>query len=68
MCACLKKPLEEGAFTIHRNENLFWSGTWTDMTIEQSLMRSGKTHGQYYTQGVGKDKMVAHSSHCCTVQ
>ena len=45
MCACLKKPLEEGAFTIHRNENLFWSGTWTGMTIEQSLMRSGKTHG-----------------------
>ena len=45
MCACLKKPLAEGAFTIHRNENLFWSGTLTDMTIEQSLMRSGKTHG-----------------------
>ena len=45
MCACLKKPLEEGAFTIHRNDNLFWSGTWTDMTIEQSLMQSGKTHG-----------------------
>ena len=45
MCACLNKPLEEGAFTIHRNENLFWSGTWTDMTIEQSFMRSGKTHG-----------------------
>ena len=45
MCVYIKKPLEEGAFTIHRNENLFWSGTWTDMTIEQSLMRSGKTHG-----------------------
>ena len=45
MCVCLRKPLEEGAFTIHRNENLFWSGTWTDMTIEQSLVRSGKTHG-----------------------
>ena len=45
MCACLKKPLEEGAFTIRRNENLFWSGTWTDMTIEQFLMRSGKTYG-----------------------
>ena len=44
MCVCLKKPLEEGAFTIHRNEKLFWSGTWTGMTIEQSLMRSGKTH------------------------
>ena len=43
-CVFLKKPLEEGAFTIHRNEKLFWSGTWTDMTIEQSLMRSGKTH------------------------
>ena len=45
MCVCLKKPLEEGAFTIHRNENLFWSGTLADMTIKQSLMRSGKTHG-----------------------
>ena len=46
MCACSKKPLEEGAFTIHRNENLFWSGTWTDMTIEHSLGRSEKKHDE----------------------
>ena len=45
MCACLKKPLKEGAFTIHGNENLFWSGTWTDITFEQYLIRSVKMHG-----------------------
>ncbi|GBP17709.1 hypothetical protein EVAR_102235_1 [Eumeta japonica] len=34
----------EGFFTIRRTHK-FWSGVWTDMTIEQVLMRSMKTQG-----------------------
>jgi hypothetical protein len=37
--------MRDGLFTVHRQDKLFWSGTWTDMTIEQSLMRAGKTQG-----------------------
>lgn len=44
LCRCVKTSFENGQFTVRRSEK-FWSGTWTDMTIEQSLMRSGKTHG-----------------------
>lgn len=45
-----------GAFTIRRNEK-FWSGTWTDMVIEQSLMRTmkcagGLTHGRGFTDNI----------------
>ena len=40
---------EEGYFTIRRTDK-FWSGIWSDMTIEQVLMKSlksagGMTHG-----------------------
>ena len=45
LCPCLQKPMDDGLFTIRRNKNLFWSGTWSDMTIEQCLMRAGKTQG-----------------------
>ena len=45
MCQCLKQQFNNGLFTIRRNSAMFWSGTWTDMTIEQCLMRSGKTSG-----------------------
>ena len=45
MRASLKKSLDEGASTIHRNDNLLWSGTWTYVAIEQSLVRSGKPQG-----------------------
>lgn len=34
----------DGIFTIRRT-NKFWSGTWSDMTIEQSLMKNMKTTG-----------------------
>jgi len=40
--------MEEGLFAVRRNDKLFWSGTWSDisdMTIEQCLMRAGKTQG-----------------------
>lgn len=44
----------EGFFTIRQTEK-FWSGVWTDMTIEQVLMRSmktqyGLTHGHGMTE------------------
>ena len=39
------------------------------MTIEQSLVRSGKTQGGLdnitHKEGVNKDTMGAQSSHCC---
>lgn len=35
---------ENGLFTIRRSKK-FWSGIWTDMVIEQSLMRAMKTTG-----------------------
>lgn len=46
----------DGGFTIRRTEK-FWSGTWTDMVIEQSLMRTmkcrgGLTHGRGMTDSV----------------
>lgn len=40
-----------GYFTIRRS-NKFWSGIMSDMTIEQTLMRSMKTSG-VLTQGRG---------------
>ena len=41
---CIKIPFENGSFTVHRT-NKPLSGIWTDMCIEQSLMRAGKTNG-----------------------
>ena len=35
--------MEDGQFTIRWNPYLLWSVTWSDMTIEQCLMRAGKT-------------------------
>ena len=49
-CTCLTKPLEEGAFTIHRNENILWSGTWTDMTIPRAIWENSNWTRQYHTQ------------------
>lgn len=40
----LRKIVHNGYFTIRRS-NKFWSGIWSDMTIEQVLMRSMKTSG-----------------------
>ena len=38
MCGCHRKAMSDGLFSIRRNPSLFWSGTWTDLTIEQCLM------------------------------
>jgi len=35
----------EGFFTVRRLPTKFWSGTWTDMLIEQFLMKNMKTSG-----------------------
>ncbi|CAH1155651.1 unnamed protein product [Phaedon cochleariae] len=48
--------VNEGYFTIRRSEK-FWCGIWSDMTIEQTLMRSmkstgGLTHGRGITDSV----------------
>ena len=48
--------VQRGYFTIRRSEK-FWSGIWSDMTIEQTLMRSmkssgGLTHGRGMTDSV----------------
>ncbi len=45
MCKCLQKPSEDGHLTIRRNKSQFWSGIWSDMAIQQCLMRSDKTPG-----------------------
>lgn len=42
---------DQGFFTVRRSSTKFWSGTWTDMLIEQFLMRTmkgcgGLTHGR----------------------
>jgi len=52
----LIKFTEEGYFTIRRSHE-FWSGTWSDMAIEQNLMRAmkvkgGLTHGRGLTDSV----------------
>lgn len=39
-----KKFTEQGFFTIRRTEK-FWSGVWTDLVIEQDLMRVLKSSG-----------------------
>ena len=39
-----KKYTTQGYFTIRRT-NKFWSGIWTDMTIEQVLMKMMKIQG-----------------------
>uniref|UniRef100_A0A1B6EQB8 Uncharacterized protein n=1 Tax=Cuerna arida TaxID=1464854 RepID=A0A1B6EQB8_9HEMI len=51
-----EKFTSQGFFTIRRTDK-FWSGTWTDMTIEQSLMklmksRGGVTHGRGVSESV----------------
>lgn len=47
---------EEGYFTIRRSDK-FWAGVWSDMTVEQTLMRAmkmsgGLTHGRGTTDSV----------------
>ena len=35
MCGCHRKAMSDGLFSIRRNPSVFWSGTWTGLTIEQ---------------------------------
>ena len=47
---------EQGFFTVRRSNKL-WAGIWTDMTIEQVLMRAMKTNGGL-TRGRGLTESV----------
>ena len=47
----MDKFVNKGFFTVRRS-NKFWSGIWTDLTIEQVLMRDIKTTGGL-TEGRG---------------
>ena len=38
MCGCHRKAMSDGLFSIRRNPSVFWSGTWTGLTIEQCSM------------------------------
>ena len=64
LCPCLARPMQEGWFTIRQNEEPFWSGTWSDMTIDQCLMRAGKTHGGLMKEGSPTRKLHGRSG-CC---
>lgn len=45
LCGCMNDEIINGFFTVRRNKSKFWSGTWSDMIIEQCLMRNAKTSG-----------------------
>lgn len=51
-----EKFVSQGFFTMRRNDS-FWSGVWSDMTIEQTLMRSMKSTGGL-TRGRGVSDSV----------
>ena len=42
---CFGKFYNEGSFNRSRNDQLFFSGTFTDQVIEKTLMGSGKSNG-----------------------
>ena len=62
-----KKLSSEGHFFIRRSEK-FWAGLWTDLIIEQVLMRSIKSRGGL-TRGRGMSESVCmswvRSMHVC---
>ena len=47
---------QQGYYTIRRSER-FWAGLWTDLVIEQSLMRTAKSRGGL-TRGRGMTESV----------
>ena len=57
----------EGYYTARRSDR-FWVGLWTDLTIEQCMMRSIKSQGRL-TRGRGMADTVRltwiHSMHAC---
>lgn len=64
------KMLNKGHFTVRRKDKK-WSGVWTDMYIEQTLMkctksRSGITHGGGMTESQRATWILSHSR-CCEV-
>ena len=52
----LYKLFQQGYYTIRRSDQ-FWAGLWTDLAIEQSLMRTAKSRGGL-TRGRGMTEPV----------
>ena len=63
----LHQKFVEGYHTVRRSE-ILWAGLWTDIVIEQVLMRSLKSHGGR-TRGSGMTESVrqqwVYSMHAC---
>ncbi|KAK4873709.1 hypothetical protein RN001_013069 [Aquatica leii] len=56
------KFTSEGYFTIRRTRK-FWSGIWSDMTIEQTLMKTMKSSG-----GLTRGRGITDTNICSEVQ
>ena len=59
------EALNNGHFTIRRHDRM-WSGVWTDMVIEQTLMKSiksksGITHGGGMTESQRATWVMSHA-------
>ena len=63
-----QKFVQEGYHTVRRSARL-WAGLWTDLVIEQVLMRSLKSRGGGLTRGRGMTESVrqewVYSMHAC---
>ena len=64
----LHNKFSRDGYHVVRRSHRFWSGLWTDLTIEQVLMRSLKTRGGL-TRGRGMSENVMltwiHTMHIC---
>lgn len=45
-----RKFVDDGYFTVRRTDK-YWSGTWSDMVVEQDLMRATKVSGGLVGRG-----------------
>ena len=63
----LHTQFEKGLHTVRRSDR-YWAGLWTDLVIEQALMRAVKSRGGL-TRGRGIPEAVrllwVHSSQMC---
>ena len=47
---------QQGYYTIRKSDR-FWAGLWTDLVIEQSLMRTAKSRGGGVNQSLRNDRV-----------
>ena len=67
----LYQQFEEKGFHCVRRTDKFWAGLWTDLTIEQTMMRSIKSLG--LTRGAGMDEStqniwISTLHHCAAIK